>query len=215
MTNRPIPTALIVDWGGVLTNDLQSVMSTWSLDEGFQPADFAAVMTQWLGAGATVNPIHTLERGESSVPDFETALAAALSERIGRPVASTGLVHRLFSHFQHAHDMTALVRRARDRGIRTALLSNSWGNSYPDHIFDGMFDTVVISGEVGMRKPDADIFQYTSAQLGIPARASAFVDDLMVNVTASKRLGYLGVHHRTYGQTADQLSALFGVDLRE
>ena len=215
MTTRTVPTALIVDWGGVLTNDLQSVMNTWSFREGFSPADFAAVMTEWLGAGVKVNPIHTLERGESAVPDFETELAAALSRRIGRPVPSAGLVDRLFSHFEHAHDMTALVRRARARGIRTALLSNSWGNAYPDHIFDGMFDTVVISGEVGMRKPDADIFRYTSAELDVPARESAFVDDLMVNVTAAKRLGYLGVHHRDYRTTADQLSALFGIDLRE
>ena len=215
MTTRTVPTALIVDWGGVLTNDLQSVMNTWSFREGFSPADFAAVMTEWLGAGVKVNPIHTLERGESAVPDFETELAAALSRRIGRPVPSAGLVDRLFSHFEHAHDMTALVRRARARGIRTALLSNSWGNAYPDHIFVVLFDTVVISGEVGMRKTDAEIFRYTSTELGVPARESVFVDDLTVNVRAASQLGYLSVHHRGYRTTADQVSALFDTDLRE
>ena len=68
--------------------------------------------------------------------------------------------------------MTGLVRRAKSAGIRTALLSNSWGNTYPDHLFDGMFDVVVISGEVGMRKPEERIFRYTLDNSGcLPATA--------------------------------------------
>lgn len=207
------PRALVVDWGGVLTNSLDSVMETWTMSEGFLPEDFAAVMSRWFGAQPSFNPVSVLERGEIEVPDFERQLAEELTARTGQQIASSGLLARLFYHFEHAADMTALVRRAKARGITTALLSNSWGDHYPDHLFDGMFDQVIISGQVGMRKPDPEIFLYTLRKLEIPARQSVFVDDLIHNVTAASSLGMIGVHHRDYQSTAAELSILFDMEL--
>lgn len=212
------PTALLVDWGGVLTTDLSSVMDAWTSGEGFEAEHFAEVMRTWFGAEAArearINPVHSLERGELEVPDFELELARELSRVTGTEVASEGLLGRLFDHFRHAPDMAALVRRAREAGIRTALLSNSWGNDYPLHLFDGMFDELVISGEVGMRKPDPEIFIYTCKLLRTPPRACVFVDDLSHNVAAAVRLGFIGIRHTDYRTTADELSVLFGIDLR-
>ena len=128
---------------------------------------------------------------------------------------SDGLLKRLFMHFTHAQDMNALVRRARSAGIATALLSNSWGNTYPEHLFDGMFDVVVISGEVGMRKPEERIFRYTLDKLGLAAEQCAFVDDLRHNVDAAISLGLVGIHHVSYDQTAMELEALFEADLSD
>ena len=141
-------------------------------------------------------------------------MAAELSRASGRQVAAEGLLGRLFEHFSHAPDMVALVRRAHDAGIKTALLSNSWGNDYPTDLFDGMFDQVVISGEVGMRKPEPEIFHYTARLVQAPPRQCVFVDDLAHNVAAAARLGFLGIHHVSYPRTADEVSTLFGVDLR-
>jgi putative hydrolase of the HAD superfamily len=152
--------------------------------------------------------------GTMEVPDFERELAAALSDVTGNQVAAEGLLGRLFTHFRHAPDMVGLVRRAREAGIKTALLSNSWGNEYPKDMFAGVFDELVISGEVGMRKPDADIFWYTAKRVATPPTRCVFVDDLAQNVRAAARLGFLALHHRDYATTADQLSALFGIDLR-
>jgi epoxide hydrolase-like predicted phosphatase len=215
----PRPTALLVDWGGVLTTDLSTAMSAWTRDEDFEASHFADVMRIWFGADAateaTMNPVHSLERGEIEVPDFEERLAAELTLVTGRPVHSAGLLRRLFDHFRHAPDMAALVRRAREAGIRTALLSNSWGNDYPMELFAGMFDELVISGEVGMRKPDPEIFLHTSRLVGSPPRQCVFVDDLAHNVAAASRLGFIAVHHTRYSATADELSALFGIDLRQ
>ncbi len=209
--------ALIVDWGGVLTNDLSTVMDTWTLGEDFEAHHFAEVISTWFGrdAGveAEINPIHVLERGEIAVPDFEAKLAEELSRTTGRDVSAEGLLDRLFSHFEHAHDMTALVRRAHGWGIRTGLLSNSWGDHYPEHLFDGMFDAVVISGRVGMRKPEPRIFQYTLDQLDVTASESVFVDDLAHNIAAARELGFVTVHHRDYQSTQLELSAIFGRDL--
>jgi HAD superfamily hydrolase (TIGR01509 family) len=209
---------LVVDWGGVLTGDLRSAVGAWAADEDVDLYAYVAVMRDWLGAPvgaeARLNPVHALERGEMAVPDFERRLAGALTARTGRPHEAEGLLTRMFARFEHAHDMSALVRRARAAGVRTALLSNSWGNDYPRDGWDDMFDVVVISGEVGMRKPEHRIYRHTADLLGLPASACAFVDDMAPNVVAAVEVGMVGVHHATYEATADELEVLLGVALR-
>lgn len=209
---------LILDWGGVLTTNLHFAMHAWADGEKLDLVDFGELMQEWLGGAAQVeafvNPVHALERGEMEVPDFERRLAQGLAERAGRPVAADGLVERIFVHLRKAHDMTGLVRRAHEAGIRTALLSNSWGNEYPEHIFDGMFDVVVISGQVGMRKPEERIYRHTVEQLELAATDCVFVDDMAHNVDAAVGLGMIGVHHVDYDQTANELELIFGVPLR-
>jgi epoxide hydrolase-like predicted phosphatase len=189
----------------------------WADRYGVDLAAYGEIIRTWLGPEgeleAMVNPIHALERGELEVPHFEELLASELARRTGIPVDADGLLARMFDEFEHAHDMNALVRRARDAGIRTALLSNSWGDFYPRDLWDGMFDVVVISGEVGLRKPDPEIFHLTLDQLGLAATQCVFVDDLPHNITAAADLGLVGVRHVTYDATLDELQALFGIDL--
>lgn len=208
---------LIVDWGGVLTVGMREAVVSWAQAEDIDLASFVDVMRGWGGVDvameAAYNPVHALERGELEVPDFEQFLAQALSEKSGKQVAADGLLARMFRYFRHSPDMNALVRRAKERGIRTALLSNSWGNDYPEHLFDGMFDAVVISGDVGMRKPDPAIYEYTVEQVGLPAAECVFVDDLLPNVHAARALGMVGVHHTDYPTTARELDAIFEIPL--
>jgi putative hydrolase of the HAD superfamily len=204
---------LVVDWGGVLTSNLGDALEAWAQADGIDYAHYQDVMRTLAGEAAGQearwNPVHALERGELEVPDFERRLAAALSERTGRLVLADGLVARMFDRFEHAPDMVGLVRRAHAAGLRTALLSNSWGNDYPRDGWDQMFDAVVISGEVGMRKPDPEIFEHTLALLGLTAPECVFVDDLRRNVRAAVALGFVGVHHTSYATTAAELATLF------
>ena len=209
--------ALVVDWGGVLTGPMSTVARAWAADDGIDLAAYSSIMRGWLGEGAgdeaRLNPIHALERGELALPDFEVRLAEALGERTGTHVEPDGLMQRMFAKFEHAPDMAGLVRRARAAGLRTALLSNSWGNDYPRDGWDEMFDVVVISGEVGMRKPEARIFELVVERLGVPASACVFVDDVAAYIEASVRCGLVGVHHTAYETTKAELEALFGLDL--
>jgi epoxide hydrolase-like predicted phosphatase len=115
----------------------------------------------------------------------------------------------MFQFFEHAPDMNGLVHRARKNGIKTALLSNSWGNTYPRHGWDDMFDEVVISGEVGMRKPDADIYHHTLDLLKVKPEESVFVDDLAHNIKAASDLGMIGVLHVDYESTRKELEIIF------
>jgi putative hydrolase of the HAD superfamily len=208
---------LVVDWGGVLTGDLRQAVASWAADDGVDLDAYVGVLRDWLGdpigTEARLNPVHALERGEMAVPDFERRLAGELSRRSGRPYRAEGLLARMFARFEHAHDMSGLVRRAHLAGIRTALLSNSWGNDYPRDGWDEMFDVVVISGEVGMRKPEPEIFEHTVRLLELPTQACVFVDDLQHNVEAAVALGFVGVRHEAYDRTADELEALFGLSL--
>jgi hypothetical protein len=207
--------ALIVDWGGVLTNALREPFERWAEDEGVDHDHYLGVLQELLGQHAydALNPIHALERGEISNPDFEQMLGAKLKRLDGKPLEAKGMLDRMFSYIEHAPNMNALVRRAREKGIATALLSNSWGNSYPRDLWDGMFDHVVISGEVGMRKPEPEIFHHTLTLLGVPAHEAVFVDDLYKNIEGARAVGLVAVHHREYETTLMELEALFGRSL--
>jgi putative hydrolase of the HAD superfamily len=204
---------LVVDWGGVLTGDMRTAVQSWAERDGIDLAAYVSIMRDWfgdpVGAEARLNPIHALERGEMTVPDFEERLAAALTERTGSPHVAEGLLGRLFEHFEHAPEMSALVRRARASGLRTGLLSNSWGNDYPRDGWDETFDVVVISGEVGMRKPEPGIFLHTLDLLGLEASEVVFVDDLPPNIEAAVALGMVGVRHTSYAESLAELEVLF------
>jgi epoxide hydrolase-like predicted phosphatase len=215
--SRPVPSALVVDWGGVLTADLDGAMAGALSSSGVDLEQFAAVLRDWLGPAAAlearVNPLHALERGEIGIPHFEERLAHELERRQGQPIDHHGLLQRMFDAIEHAPDMNALVVRARQSGLRTALLSNSWGNEYPRDGWDDMFDAVVISGEVGMRKPEPRIYEHAAMLLSVRPADCAFVDDLRPNVDAAIRVGMVGVHHTDYASTAMELEAIFGIPL--
>jgi putative hydrolase of the HAD superfamily len=210
--------ALLVDWGGVLTEPLESAMRSWAAVDGVDFDSYIAVMRDWLGQHqgelAAANPVAALERGEIEVPHFEAQLAERLTSATRHPVVAAGLLQRMFDRFAHEPAMAALVLRARRAGVRTGLLSNSWGNDYPREGWDEMFDAIVISGEVGMRKPEPGIFAHALELLEVEAGQTVFVDDLRINVTAAVELGFVGVHHVAYDQTASELEALFGLPLR-
>jgi epoxide hydrolase-like predicted phosphatase len=216
--SEPGLNVLIVDWGGVLTTGLGESMAAWAVDDGIDYPRFEAVMREWLGPAAALearfNPVHALERGEIEVPDFEAHLAERLLAEAGWAPPEEGIVERMFARFEHAPDMSGLVRRAHETGLRTALLSNSWGNTYPRDGWDEMFDAVVISGEVGMRKPEPRIYRHTAALLGAQPADCVFVDDLPINVAGAVEVGMVGVLHTDYDATADELEVLFDRRLR-
>jgi putative hydrolase of the HAD superfamily len=214
--------ALVVDYGGVLTSPLQDAMHTWCEDDEVDVTLFRRVMREWLGSSygeeAVTNPVHALERGEMAIPDFERELAKRLHTHDGRPVQPEGLVARMFAGFRHEQQVPSMldaVRTARRRGLKTALLSNSWGLDYPRDQWAGAFDAVVISGEVGMRKPEPGIYLHTARLLGLPPQECVFVDDLAPNVRGATAVGMVGVRHVSAGESIRELETLFGISLRD
>lgn len=110
--------------------------------------------------------------------------------------------------------LTAL-RNARRQGLKTALLSNADGWWQPPAAWQGLFDATVISGEVGLAKPDVDIYLLTAAKLNLKPAECVFVDDLAVNVRGAAEAGMVGVHHRSTRSTLEELEILLAIALRD
>jgi putative hydrolase of the HAD superfamily len=207
---------VITDWGGVLTGPLLDTVRAWIAADDIDFDSYLAVMRPWVTGAyestAEVNPIHALELGQCTDAEFEQLLAAQIVRRDGTPVPAPGLLDRMFAATQLSQPMLELLREVRAAGVRTALLSNSWGvTGYPTHLFPELFDAVVISAEVGMRKPEERIFRHAAQLLGLPPGECVFVDDLEANVLAAEALGMTGVWHTDPAETVARLGALVGL----
>jgi putative hydrolase of the HAD superfamily len=209
---------LIIDWGGVLTSPLTESIGAWLAADRIDADGYRTLMRGWVSEaynGDGSNPIHGLEDGTLQPAEFERLLAAELRTVDGGPVAAEGLIRRMFQSFQPVEEMYDTLRGARRSGLLTALLSNSWGNNYPRARFAELFDAVVISCEVGLRKPDERIFRHAAAALGLPPGECVFVDDIAHNVRAAEAVGMTGVHHVAPDQTVAALEELFAVSLTD
>lgn len=103
------------------------------------------------------------------------------------------------------------VLAAREAGIRTALLSNADGLGEPIPWLDRLFHVLVFSGDVGVAKPDVEIYRLTVSRLGLAPAECVFVDDLAVNVRGAVAAGLVGVHHTSVPTTLTELNALLGI----
>jgi epoxide hydrolase-like predicted phosphatase len=201
--------AVAFDYGGVLTTPLAPSFAAWAEQDRIDPESLGAALKEWLSPdGPADNPVHRLETGTISNAEFGALLAAQLRTLDGTTVEPDGLLDRLFADLRLDPLMLELVGSLRAEGIATALLSNSWGNTYPMEVLEPLFDVVVISGEVGLRKPDAPIFHHTLDALGVDASRTAFVDDLRHNVDAATALGMHGILHVDAASTTDALNDL-------
>jgi putative hydrolase of the HAD superfamily len=209
---------VITDWGGVLTTPILAMVQAWIQADGIDWDSYVAVMRAWIAEaydhGNGQNPIHLLERGECSSAEFERVLAARLLSVDGGVVRAEGLLRRMFAASVPVPAMYETIRVLRGAGYRTALLSNSWGcHEYPRADFPGLFDVVVISGEVGMRKPEEAIFRHAARALGLEPRECVFIDDVEANVAAAAACGMTGLLHTEAAATAAALQDLLGVPL--
>jgi epoxide hydrolase-like predicted phosphatase len=110
--------------------------------------------------------------------------------------------------------MLQAVRMAREAGVRTALVSNSWGvHRYPHDLFDELFDGVVISGEEGIRKPSRRMYELGAQRAGVTPEVCVYVDDLEFNLTPAEKLGMATLHHTSSETTIPELERLLGVSL--
>ena len=207
--------ALVVDFGGVLTTPLQDSMSAFAQAEGIELQDLVRVaLTAY--AGGEDSLVTDFETGRIGDAEFSKEFARRLSEVSGRQVGAERLVDRLFGGLRLEDSMLTAVERARTQGFKTGLLSNSWGlDGYPMERLTPLFDVVVISGEVGLRKPDPEIFHLTTGKLDVEASACVFVDDHPGHLQTALALGMKTVLHRSPSQSIAELETLLGVELGE
>jgi putative hydrolase of the HAD superfamily len=198
---------LLVDFGGVLTTDVFSSFQAFCEAEGLEPD---TVRDRFRADPAAQRLLFDLEEGKLSEEEFEPRFAELLE------VADhAGLIDRLFSGMSPDDEMLAAVGRAKQAGVRTGLISNSWGRGRYDRTrFPELFDGTVISGEVGIRKPMPEIYEMGARAIGLSPPECVFVDDLPGNLKPARELGMATVHHRSAAETVPELERLLGVSLR-
>jgi epoxide hydrolase-like predicted phosphatase len=196
---------LLIDWGGVLTSNLFTSFHEYCVRMEIDPHELG---TRFRNDPHFRELLIALEKGALQEPEFEQRFAAILGVEPG------GLIDGLFAGVRPDTAMVDAVRAAREAGIRTALVSNSWGvHRYPHDLFSEIFDGVVISGEEGTRKPAKRMYELGAERAGVAPELCVFVDDLPFNLTPAEELGMATVHHTSADTTIPQLEALLGVEL--
>jgi putative hydrolase of the HAD superfamily len=228
---------LLVDWGGVMTTNVFHSFRAFCEAEGLDPA---ALTQAFRGNEAARELLVGFEEGRVAEADFESQLGGLLGLKPGdrrlrrwpirgyerseclpnrspsRPASPPGLIDRLFAGTTLEESMVAAVRAARAAGIATGLISNSWGTTrYPRELLGELFDGVVISGEVGIRKPAPRIYELGAETIGHEPARCVFVDDLPFNLPPAVELGMATVHHTAPDTTIAELERLLGVALHQ
>lgn len=198
--------ALILDFGGVVTTEFRGALAAFCTRNGLAPAALATA----LHTDETVlAALSAAECGRITQPAFEAVLGQSLG------VEAAGVIRSIAAELGPSAPMLDLVAEARAAGMPTAILSNSFGagghDLYAGYDLDLLFDTVVISDQVGMRKPDEDIYLLTVERLGVAPERCVFVDDTAVNLPPAKALGMAVVHFTEVESGIAQIAALLGL----
>jgi putative hydrolase of the HAD superfamily len=203
---RRMVKALIFDFGGVLTNPVWESFAHFCREEGLEEDTIKELFRKDPGALAD---LRLLEKGEIEDAEFERRFG----ERLGL-ASSEGLIERLFVGMTPLEEMIEVVRVARAAGLKTALLSNSWSVAHYDRkMLDELFDVAVISGEVGMHKPEREIYELTVEKLGVEPSECVFIDDLRENCEGAESIGMTAIRHRHPGETIERLKTLTPLEL--
>jgi putative hydrolase of the HAD superfamily len=193
--------AVLLDWGGVMTSSPFGSFAAFCAAEGLDPATLADLFRHDREARRLLIEV---ECGRLDEERFEPRLAAVLGV-----AEHAGLIDRLMANATLDPVMVNAVRDLRARGIRTGLVSNSWGTRrYPRELLAELFDGVVISGEEGFRKPDPRMYAVGAQRVGAAPEACVFVDDLAFNLDPARELGMAVVHHTSAATTIAELDRL-------
>lgn len=212
--------AVISDFGGVLTTPLLHSFAAFQDKTGIPPEALGQAM-QRIAEAEGAHPLYELEKGNVTEDDFLRRLRSELAADLGHEPEMHGFKEIYFNALEPNEDMIALMRRLRDGGLRMALLTNNvreweplWRPMLP---VDEIFELVVDSAFVGMRKPDPEIYELTLERLrerdGLAELAPpecVFVDDIEVNVEAARALGIRAVHFRDNEQAIPEIEAAVG-----
>ena len=202
--------AVVCDFGGVLTTPLIESFLHYQEQSGIPFQDVVAAMGR-ITARTGENPLHELEKGVITEDEF----LSSIEEEMGGGVSLRELHLVYFDHLQPNHQMIEFVRSLRvERGLRSALLTNNvreweakWRSMLPQ--IDEIFEVVVDSAFVGMRKPDPRIYELTVERLGggVGLSDCVFIDDIDVNCEAARALGMAAVQFQSTDQAIAEVEA--------
>jgi putative hydrolase of the HAD superfamily len=202
--------AVVCDFGGVLTTPLIESFLHYQEQSGIPFEDIVAAMGR-LTERTGKNPLHELEKGVITEDEF----LGSIEQEMGGGVSLRELHLVYFDHLRPNERMIEFVRSLRvERGMRSALLTNNvreweakWRSMLPQ--IDEIFEVIVDSAFVGMRKPDPRIYSLTVERLGggVSASDCVFIDDIEVNCQAARELGMAAVQFHSTEQAIAEVEA--------
>ncbi|MFF9410335.1 HAD family hydrolase [Streptomyces anandii] len=201
-------TAVLVDFGGVITSSVLRAFTDFGASLGGDPRLPLDLL-------ARDQPSRTLladhECGRIDAEAFERGFAERLRAH-GVDVAAEGLTARMQAGLSVDQDMLALLGELRAVGYPVALVSNSFGSGTYDGVdLAAVTDAVVISADIGIRKPSRRIFAIACERLGTAPEEAVMIDDLRQNLDGAARIGIGGVLHTSAADTRRRLAEEFGI----
>lgn len=211
-TSSPL-TTIISDYGGVLTSPLAGAFAEIDARHSLPDAALNAAMVR-AGEREGVDLLAELECGRLGEPDFMALLGSQLSADLGRVVDLSAFSEHYFAGLAPNAEMLDALAAVRAEGYRMSLLTNNvreWGPRWRPMVpVDALFDDVVDSADVGLRKPDPAIYVLACERLGVPAHECLFVDDFAHNCEAAEALGMTAIWFQDTGVAVAQLRRLLG-----
>jgi epoxide hydrolase-like predicted phosphatase len=204
--------ALISDFGGVLTTPLSAGFRAYQEEAGVSLEELGRAI-QRSGEAYGEHPLFALERGEITEEEF----ARRIGDELGDHFDLNRLRELYFERIEPNRPMIEYVATLRARGLRAALLTNNvreweplWRAKLPE--LDEIFEIVVDSAFVGMRKPEPAIYELAVERLGGGLRAEEclFVDDIELNCEAARALGMTAVRFEHADQAIAELESILG-----
>ncbi len=189
--------AVLFDFGGVFTATPLAAFRECAPEYGVT-ADELTDMVLGPRNVDTDHPWHRLERGEMTSVDAVAEIRNTVLQSHGFDLDPWKVLTRTKRSAETRQQMLDRVRAIRKVGLQTAIVTNNlkeisslWRASLP---IDGLFDTVVDSCEVGVRKPNPRIYQLAAERLAnVGPEHCAFLDDLVGNVAGAEAVGMTGV----------------------
>jgi putative hydrolase of the HAD superfamily len=202
----PAYAAVLFDFGGVLTTPVWDSFASFCRTEGLDPD---AIKNLFRTDPEALKDLRGLETGTLSESEFE----ATFGKRLGLENPD-GLIDSMFAGMKPLEPMVEAVRRIRASDLLTGLVSNSWSTAHYDReLLAELFDAVVISAEVGLHKPQPEIYLLAAERLGIEPAQCLFVDDLKENCEGAEAVGMTAIRHRDAPETIARLAELTGLEL--
>jgi epoxide hydrolase-like predicted phosphatase len=195
--------AIIFDYGGVLSTTPFAGIAEYERKMGYPERSLAQLL---FGKGASPqgptdeipdHDWHLLETGRLTLEEFHERLVERSEAALGRPLDLGDYAQFLRELGVGIHWMMIhRVRELRADGYRTAILTNNvkeWGSYWKRSIPLDLFDLIVDSCDVGLRKPDPAIYHLTCERLGVAPEAAVFLDDTRRHVEAARQVGLHGI----------------------
>ena len=210
-TARTTRTVVLVDFGGVITTSVLQAFEQFGELLGAPPGLVLDLLSHDTAARKL---LVEHECGRIDADAFDRGFADRLSAH-GVAVQPERLSARMQAGLRRDDDTVRLIEDLRAAGVPIALVSNAFGRDcYTGFDLDVLADVVVISSEVGVRKPSRRIYAIACTRLGIDPVQAVMVDDLQQNLDGAARLGIAGVLHTDAADTRKQLSERFGIGQR-